>query len=145
MKSSHSDTCSQLYLNTICTHICSSSYVRSVPDCIIYMDVDGKQHNIKFEIQSDFLYRFVCVTSVNNLYTSNKYNWKLSPIVHIKSFKQRLNDTLLQHLKHKIRDSLKANYYQYFKSLFNVEKYLSFYMTYISRRIFSNLIGSGHF
>ena len=62
----------------------------------------------------------------------------------LKIFRQHLIDSSLQVLQRKIVDSSKANYYKYFKSLLNTERYLSIDMSLNNRRILSNFRCSSH-
>ncbi|MEW8544974.1 MAG: reverse transcriptase family protein, partial [Candidatus Thiodiazotropha sp.] len=62
----------------------------------------------------------------------------------IKIFKQRIKDISVQNWKSRIEESPKANHYKHFKSLLNVEKYLSVDLSYACRRTLANFRCSGH-
>ena len=62
----------------------------------------------------------------------------------IKLFKQRIVDITLQNWQAKINKSPKANYYKEYKSLLDIEMYLTIDMTYIHQRTLANYRCSNH-
>ena len=59
-------------------------------------------------------------------------------------FTQRIKDISLQNWRRSINDSPKADYYKYFKTNLDVEKYLFIDLSFICRKTLANFRCSGH-